>query len=159
MKANLSFMDMCRIPQQKDFLLQALKSIKSPITSTDLGEVPSPIDLKNKPNVNSFSLDKRGKTFVPPFLLMFELFNINLHNCLVNSGESSNVMPLSICKKLNAIPLKSDKQVIQIDMTQVKFIGELKYVMIIMATQYTPEICSSNRHNCSRYPRFLWTAT
>jgi hypothetical protein len=127
-------MDMCRIPQQKDFLLQALKSIEAPITSTDLGEVPSPTDLKNKPNVNAFSVDKKGNPFVPPFLLTFEVFNINLHNCLVDSGASSNVMPLSICKKLNAVLLKSDKHVIQLDKTQVKFIGELKDVMIRMAT-------------------------
>jgi hypothetical protein len=43
-------------------------------------------------------------------------------------------MPLSICNKLNAIPLKSDKRVIQLDRTQVKFMGELKDVMIRMAT-------------------------
>ena len=85
--------------------------------STDLGEVPSPTYLKNKPNVNSFYLDKRGNPFVPPFLLMFEVFNKNLHNYLVDSRASSNVMPLSICKKLNVIPLKSDKQIIQLDIT------------------------------------------
>ena len=43
-------------------------------------------------------------------------------------------MPLSIYKKLNAVPLKSDKHVIQLDKTQVKFIGELKDVMIRMDT-------------------------
>jgi hypothetical protein len=49
LKANVSVMDMCRIPQQKDFMLQALKSILSPITSTDLGEAQLPqIQRKNK---------------------------------------------------------------------------------------------------------------
>ena len=43
-------------------------------------------------------------------------------------------MTLSICKKLNAVPLKSDKHVIQLDTTHVKVVGELKYVMIIIAT-------------------------
>jgi hypothetical protein len=71
---------------------------------------------------------------VPLFLLTFEVFNRNLHNCLVDSRESSNVMPLSICKKLNAIPLKSDKHVIQLDRAQVKVMGELKDVMIRIAT-------------------------
>ena len=52
----------------------------------------------------------------------------------MDSGASSNVMPLSICKKLNAVPLKSDKHVIQIDRTQVKVMGELKDVMIRIAT-------------------------
>jgi hypothetical protein len=134
LKANISVMDMCRIPQQKEFLLQALKSVENPTTSTDQGENPSLSDLRNKPTVNACSEDKKGNPFVPPFLLTFEVFNRNLHNCLVDSGASSNVMPLSICKKLNAVPLKSDKHVIQLDRTQVKVMGELKDVMIRMAT-------------------------
>jgi hypothetical protein len=59
---------------------------------------------------------------------------MSLHNFLVDSRASSNVMPLSICNKLNANPLTSDKHVIQLDRTRVKVIGELKYVMIIIAT-------------------------
>jgi ribonuclease HI len=43
-------------------------------------------------------------------------------------------MPLSICKKLNAIPLKSDKHVIQPYKTQVKVMGEIKDVMIKIVT-------------------------
>jgi hypothetical protein len=134
LKENISVMDMCRIPQQKDFLLQALKSVENPMTSTDQGGNLTPTDLRNKPTVNACSEDKKGKPFVPPFLLTFEVFNINLHNCLVDSGASSNVMPLSICKKLNAVPLKRDKHVIQLDRTQVKVMGELKDVMIRIAT-------------------------
>jgi hypothetical protein len=117
MKDNVSVMEMCRIPPKKDFLLEALKSIEAPMTIIDLGEVPSPTNLKNKLCVNDFSLEKIGNPFVPPFLLMFEVFNKNLHNFLVNLVASSNVMPLSICKKLNETPLKSDKHTIQLDMT------------------------------------------
>jgi hypothetical protein len=134
MKANISVMDICIIPQQKDFLLQALKSVENPITSTYQGGNLIPTDLRNKPTVNTFSKDKKGKPFVPMFLLMFEVFNKNLHNCLVDSGASSNVMLLSICKKLNVVPLKSDKHVIQLDRTQVKVMVELKDVMIRIAT-------------------------
>jgi hypothetical protein len=68
---------------------------------------------------------KKGRSFVPPFLFTFEVFNRNLHKCLVDSGASSNLMPFSIYKKLNATPLKSDKHIIQLDRTQVKVIGEL----------------------------------
>jgi hypothetical protein len=59
LKANVSVMDMCRIPQQKEFFLQSLKSIETPITSNDQGEVPSPTDQKNKPNVNACFVDKK----------------------------------------------------------------------------------------------------
>jgi hypothetical protein len=130
----VSVMDMCIITQQKDFLLHALKSIEAPITSTDLGEAPSPTYLKNKPNVNTFSIDKKGNVFFPPFLLTFEVFNKNLHTCLVDSGASSNVIPLSICKKLDVVKLKSDKHVIQLDINQVKVIGEIKDAIIRMDT-------------------------
>jgi hypothetical protein len=89
-------MDICRIPQQKDFLLQAFKSIENPMTRNDQERNKTPTDLVNKPNVNAFLEDKKGKPFVPPFILMFEVFNRNLHNCLVDLGASSNVIPLSI---------------------------------------------------------------
>jgi hypothetical protein len=96
LKENISVMDMCRIPQQKDFLLHALKSVENTTTSTHQGGSLTPTDIRNKPNLNAFSKDKKGKPFVPPFLLTFEVFNRNLHNYLIDSGASSNVMPLSI---------------------------------------------------------------
>jgi hypothetical protein len=134
LKENILVMDMCRIPQQKDFLLQALKSVENPTTSTNQGENIIPTDLRNKPTVNVCSEDKKGKPFVPSFLLTFEVFKKNLHNCLVDSGASSNVISLSICKKLNVDPLKRDKHVIQLDKTQVKVMGELKDVIIRITT-------------------------
>jgi hypothetical protein len=134
LKDNISVMDICRIPQQKDFLLQALKSVEYSTTSTDQGRNLTPTDLGNKPTVNTCSEDKKGNCFVLLFLLTFKVFNRNLHNCLVDSGASSNFMPLSICKKLNTVPLKSDTHVIQLDRTQVKVMGELNDVMIRIAT-------------------------
>jgi hypothetical protein len=134
LKANMLVMDMCRIPQQKDFLLQAFKLVENPMRSTEKGGNITLADLRNKPTVNTCSEDRKGKPFVPLFLLTFEVFTRNLHNCLVESGASSNVMLLSTCKKLNAVPLKSDKHVIQVDKNQVKVMGELKDVMIRIAT-------------------------
>jgi hypothetical protein len=87
-----------------------------------------------KSNINSTSTDKKSRLYVPPFLLTFEIFNRNLHNCLVDSGASSNVMPYSMCKKLNTTPTKSDTHIIQLDRTEVKVISELKDVMIHIAS-------------------------
>jgi hypothetical protein len=111
-----------------------MKSIENPTTSNEKQINLTSTDLVNKPTVNTCSKDKKGKPFVPPFLLTFEVFNRNLHNCLVDLGASSNVMPMSICKKLNVIPLKRDKHVIQLDITHVKVMGELRDVMIRIAT-------------------------
>jgi hypothetical protein len=90
--------------------------------------------LARKPTINTCSEGRNERPFMPPFLLMFEVFNRNLHNCLVDSKASSNVMPLVVCNKLGAAPLKRDKHVIQLDRTQVKVMGELKDVMIRIAT-------------------------
>jgi hypothetical protein len=111
-----------------------LNSVENSTTGNSQERNLASSDPVNKPTMNTCSEDRKEKDFVPPFLLTFEVFNRNLQNCLVDSGASSNVMPLSICKKLNVVPLKSDKHVIQIDRTQVKVMGELKDVMIIIAT-------------------------
>jgi hypothetical protein len=67
---------------------------------------------------------------IPPFLLTFEIFNRNVHICMVDSGTSSNVMPLSICQTINAKLQPSDLKIIQVDRTNVKVISELKNVLI-----------------------------
>jgi hypothetical protein len=134
LKANISVMVIFRIPQQKYFLLQALKLVENPMTSNEQQRNLTSTDLVNKPTMNTCLEHNKGKPFVPPFLLMFEVFNRNLHNCLVDSGASSNMMPLSICKKLNFVPLKSDKHVIKLDRIQLKVMGELRDVMIRITT-------------------------
>ena len=60
--------------------------------------------------VNVVTLD--ANTLYPPFLLTFENFNYNVHNCLVDSGASVNIMPLSVAKKINAKWDKIDAQII-----------------------------------------------
>ena len=72
----------------------------------------------------------KSKYKTPAFLLTFEIFNYNVHNCLVDSGASVNVMPLSVCKKINGQPKPSTWQVLQLDRTTVKVIGEMEDVLI-----------------------------
>jgi hypothetical protein len=71
---------------------------------------------------------------VPPFLLTFEIFNRNVHNCMVDSGASSNVMPLSVCQKINVEVQPSSLKIIQLDQTNVKVIGELKNVLVRLSS-------------------------
>jgi predicted aspartyl protease len=59
---------------------------------------------KPNPRVDVTLIGKRSRSQTPHFLLTFEIFNRNVHNCLVDSGASSNVMPYSVCKMLNAQP-------------------------------------------------------
>jgi ribonuclease HI len=71
---------------------------------------------------------------VPPFLLTFEIFNRNVHNCMVYLRASSNIMPWSVCQKINAKVQSSSLKIIQLYRTSVKVIGELKNVLIRLSS-------------------------
>ena len=76
----------------------------------------------------------KSKRKHPPFLLTLEIFNHNVHNCLVDSGATVNVMPISVCKKINEHPKPSSWRVVQLDRTDVKVIGEMKDVLVCLAS-------------------------
>jgi len=60
---------------------------------------------------------------------MFKIVNYNVHNFLVDFSAFVNVMPLSVAKKINVKWDKLDARIIQLDMTLVHAIGELKNVL------------------------------
>ena len=86
-------------------------------------------------------------------MLSFEIFNHNVHNCLVDFGDSSNVMPLSVCKNINGQPTPSPSQIVQLDISIVKVKGEMKYVLIRLSVD--PRVC---RFRCygSGCTRIIW---
>ena len=57
-----------------------------------------------------------------------------MHNCLVDSGASSNMMSYSVCKKLNDDPQICKTKIIQLDRSNVKVMGELKDVLILLSS-------------------------
>jgi ribonuclease HI len=87
-------------------------------------------NASKKPQATTLNTHKN----VPPFLLTFEIFNRNVHNCMVDSGASSNVMPWSVCQKINAKVEPSSLKIIQLDRTDVKVMGELKNVLIRLSS-------------------------
>ena len=58
------------------------------------------LPITNQPVEEKIGLIKTKKTSTPPFLVTLEILNHKVHNCLVDSGSSTNVMPLVVCKKL-----------------------------------------------------------
>jgi len=57
---------------------------------------------------------------------------------MVYSSSFSNVIPLKVCEKLNIKIEKYDIQIIHLDMTRVKVIGELKNILNGMS--FNPKI-------------------
>ena len=85
---------------------------------------------KGDPRADGAFINKNSRSQTPPFLFTFEIFNHNVHNSLVDSGDSSNVVPYSVCKKLNVEPQTWNINIIQLEKSNVKVMGELKDVLI-----------------------------
>ena len=111
---------MCNLPQQKENILKVLET----------PEKEPPIDNQPKEEIDEASLGGKSKYKTPAFLLTFEIFSYNVHNCLVDSGASINFMPLSICKQINGQPKPTTSQVLQLDRTTVKVIREMEDFLI-----------------------------
>jgi hypothetical protein len=72
---------------------------------------------------------------------------------MVDSSASSNIMPWSVCQKINVEVQPSSLKIIQLDPTSVKVISELKNVLIRLSSNPTvhhaidiivvdiPEVC------------------
>ena len=53
---------------------------------------------------------------------------------MVDSGASSNFMPLSVCKKLNATWENCPIQIVQLDRSKLKVVGRLRNVLLRLST-------------------------
>ena len=95
--------------------------------------------MESNDEVNEGSIGGNSKYQTSPFMLSFEIFNHNVHNILVDYGASSNVMPLSICIRINGQPISSPSRIIQLDRSIVNIIGEMKDVLIRLSID--PRVC------------------
>ena len=117
---------MCKVPQQKERLLKALEALDE--------KLPTVNQPQEEEEIEETNIGGKFKSKHPPFLLTFEIFNHNVHNCLVDSGASVNVMPISVYKKINGQPKPSTWRVVQLDRTDVKVMGEMEDVLIRLSS-------------------------
>ena len=118
------------------FELAKITQFRNEIVNALLGKVPNipqqlimSIDIQDLV-VDGIAIGQTSRSVTPLFLLTFKIFNNNVHNCMIDSGASSNVMPFSVCQKLNADPKKSNIQIVQLDRSKVRVLGEMKNVLI-----------------------------
>ena len=133
MKENITVFELCKITQLREQLHEALQNIQgsqdamvvnkkvtpqgknakakkmtktSSVTNTSEDDKVKTTDDKKKGDLRADGalIRKKSRSQTPPFLLTFKIFNHNGYNYLVDSGASSNVIPYSVCKSLNAEP-------------------------------------------------------
>ena len=97
-----------------------------------MGKPPSSLNKVNSTGLVLIS--DRSISHTPPFLHTYEILNRNVHNCLVDSGASSNIMPRTVCTKLNITPQKYAVHIVQLDRTKVEVLGEIALVSIRLSS-------------------------
>jgi len=126
--------------QQQKILLRELKEIPvAPLPSVvvtpatkDMGKPPSSSNKVNPTNL--VLIGDRSISHTPPFLLTYEIFNKNIHSCLIDLGTSSNIMPRTMCTKLNITPQKSFVHIVQLDKTELEVLREMISVSIELSS-------------------------
>ena len=93
-KENISLFELCNVTQQRKKLLEDFEPQPSSTSEA----------IKSDTKINETSIGGKSKSQTLPFLLTFENFNHNVHNCLVDSRALSNVMFLSICNIITGQP-------------------------------------------------------
>jgi hypothetical protein len=141
-KANISMFELMKIPQIHENFIKTLQGKTSTGTqeinigtkkgTTKASSSNNYTQSKSQIVTNASLTGQRSRSTTPPFLITFEIFNRNVHKCMVDSRASSNVMPLKVCEYINVRPEQYDIQIIQLDTTRVKVIEELKNVLIKM---------------------------
>lgn len=145
-RANIMLYELIKLKHQQKLLLKELNAVPtSPLPAVvvsqaapGMGKPPSTSSDKVKPT-DVVLIGGRSNSHTPPFILTFEIFNKNLHDCLVYSRASSNIMPKTVCAKLNVLPQKYVFHIVQLDRTQVKVIGEINSVTIRLSSN--PNVC------------------
>jgi hypothetical protein len=102
-KANISMYDICTLPQQCVLLPDTFNfdntQKKTDVATNNISKTTKTKAMHTveiKSSINASSIGAYLKFHIPPFLLTYEIFNFNVHNCLVHSWASSNIMPYFI---------------------------------------------------------------
>ena len=150
-RVNITVFELFKITQLRELLRKALQHIQGPwdvaignskstklaktisVTNTSSVEKKENTTMDKKqpdPKEDGALIGKKSRSQTLPFLLTFDILNRNVHNFLVDSGDSSNMMPYSVCKKLNVKPQRRNDNITQLDRSHVNVLGEIKDVLI-----------------------------
>jgi hypothetical protein len=110
-KAYISLFELMKLPRIHENFIKTLQgNTAKKSKEINVGEKKGtsktyPFDDANAPKsqvvVNTFLSGQISRSTTPPFLVTFEIFNKNVHNCMMDSCGSSNVIPLKVCEKKN----------------------------------------------------------
>jgi hypothetical protein len=118
LRINFPFMEVVKIPQKRQNILKLLddpyERVKNVITSPRQSQSPTTAKMRGK---------------IPPFYISIENHDVALHNFLVDTGATNNIMPLSFMEELGMSCTKYHEIgeiIYTIDSRKVLAYGEIK---------------------------------
>ena len=69
----------------------------------------------------------------PPFYVSLVIHDLLLHNCMLDSGASHNLLPLSVMEQLGLQITRPYKDLYSFDSKRVKFMGMIKDLVVNLA--------------------------
>jgi hypothetical protein len=121
LRITLSFTEVVKIPQQRENILKLLDEPAERIEA---------VEASPKQSQSTSTIKLRGK--VPPFYISIENHDVALHNCLVDTGMTNNIMPLAVMEALGMSCTRyyeTSEIIYAIDSRQVSAYGELNIFM------------------------------
>jgi hypothetical protein len=117
LRITLPFTRVGKIPQQQE---KNLKLLDDPSERTEV------VATSLKQTQNQSTIKLRGK--IPPFYISIENHDVALHNCLVDTGVTNNLIPLEIMEELGMSCTKyynTSESIYAIDYRKVPTYGEI----------------------------------
>ena len=110
------------------------KQITKMIKFSDLESQSDVINLEDdKPNIN-FGLHFKGTMdIISPLCITLNVKDRLLHNCMLDSGASHNMMSKSIMDRLGFEITRPYKDLYSFDSGRVKCMGMLKYLVVTLS--------------------------
>jgi hypothetical protein len=118
LQTTLPFMEVVKKPQQRENLLNILDDTNSRIEA---------IVVNTRQQQNFTSVRPRDK--IPPFYISLKNHDFTIHKCLVDNGDTDNIIPLSVMEDLGMECTKyyeTGESIYAIDSRKVPAYGEIK---------------------------------
>ena len=86
-------------------------------------------------------MEDKGEGDVTPFYVNMNVHDSILHNAMIDSGASHNLMPKVIMDSLNLEITRPYKDLYSFESKRVKFLGMIKHLVVTL-TKYQPKLLS-----------------
>jgi len=87
----------------------------------------------DKPNITFGPHFEGTRDTISPFYITLKVHDRLLHNCMLDSGASHNVMPKSIMDRLGLDITKPYRDLYSFNSRRVKCMGMIKYLVVTLA--------------------------